>query len=277
MGNYKFKITNILPNSWFYNSKYSNTNSKGNKNNKTTKKQQITTISSPKTSSPDQRKSYYFTRGLKKSDLNTDTPLKTRSPDPPRKSSNKRRPTNPKKPVHRKSVSPESVSTYSNSSDTDILSPKLSVTCSCKTNSSYDDVYSKVDLPPIITKLRTQQDNKINNISTTRTRSPIRRLKGNCYSPRIGNRVRVHGIYGGRRSYGSRRSLSESMALVKTSVDPGKDFKESMLEMIMENSMKSSKDLEDLLTCYLLLNSNEYHHLIIKVFKEIWLESSNIN
>lgn len=256
MGNYKFKITSMIPNSWFYTFKNSNTSKKVKKNEKIA-------ISSPKTSTVDQRKSYYFTRDLTKTDP------KTSSPDPPRKSSKKRRPTSPRKPIHRKLITPESISTESNSSD------ELSITCSCKTNSSYDEVYNKGDLPPIITKLPNKQKDIING-STTQTRSPNIRTKGNCYSPRIGNRVRVHGINGGRRSYGSRRSLSESMAVVKTSMDPGKDFKESMVEMIMENNMKSSKDLEDLLACYLSLNSNEYHDLIIKVFKQIWLESTNI-
>lgn len=101
-------------------------------------------------------------------------------------------------------------------------------------------------------------------------------MKGNSYSPRIGNRVRVQRINGGRRSYGNRQRLSDSMVVVKTSVDPGKDFKESMMEMIMENNIKSSKDLEDLLACYLSLNSDEYHELIIEVFKQIWFESTHI-
>ncbi|XP_071721197.1 transcription repressor OFP1-like [Rutidosis leptorrhynchoides] len=254
MGNHKFRISSMLPSSWFYNSKKAS--------NKITKKQPITT-SSPQTSSVDQRKSYYFTRDV----IEPEPKTVTRSPDPPRKSSKNRRPSSPKK-----RVTPDSVSMDS----TDIFSPEYSVTCSCKTNSSNDDVYGKDDLPPIVTKLRNKQ-NKIFNKSTTQTRSPNRRMiKGNCYSPRIGNRVKVHGIHGGRKSYGSRRSLSESMAVVKTSVDPGKDFKESMVEMILENNMKSSKDLEDLLACYLSLNSNEYHDLIIKVFKQIWFESTNI-
>lgn len=196
----------------------------------------------------------------------------------------------------------------SNSSDTEILSPELpvssreSLSCSCHTTSSYDEVYGKVDLRPIKTKSTKKEGVEsgkwmieegsrslsvkvvkegVIGISTADTRSPVRRfpggkVKGNCYSPRVGNRIRIQGINGGRRSNGYRRSLSESMAVVKTSVNPGRDFKESMVEMIMQYNMKSSKDLEDLLACYLLLNSDEYHDLIIRVFKQIWFESTDI-
>lgn len=60
--------------------------------------------------------------------------------------------------------------------------------------------------------------------------------------------------------------------MVKASVDPRRDFKESMEEMIAENNIRASKDLEELLACYLCLNSDEYHAVIINVFKQIWLD-----
>ncbi|CAH1418692.1 unnamed protein product [Lactuca virosa] len=311
MANYRLKLSNFIYNSWFH-------------KNKITKKQQSSSSSNPHTKDhlvADQRKSYYFPR-----DLTEDSPPpKTQSPETPRKSSKKRRPPTHKKPVQQKSVSgehtlprrcycrvtPESIWTASNSSDIEFLSPELpvssreSLSCSCNTTSSYDEVYGKVDLPPIITKstkkeglesgkwmidggsrslsMKVVKEDVMETPTTHTTRSPVRRstggkvIKGNCYSPRVGNRVRVQGINGGgRRSNGYRRSLSESMAVVKTSVDPGRDFKESMVEMIMQNNMKSSKDLEDLLACYLLLNSDDYHDLIIKVFKQIWFESTDI-
>ncbi|GAU30841.1 hypothetical protein TSUD_267610 [Trifolium subterraneum] len=71
---------------------------------------------------------------------------------------------------------------------------------------------------------------------------------------------------------GYRRSFSGSLAIVKSSFNPQKDFRESMVEMIVENNIRASKDLEDLLACYLSLNSDEYHDLIIKVFKQIWFD-----
>ncbi|KAG7573091.1 DNA-binding domain ovate family-like [Arabidopsis suecica] len=75
-----------------------------------------------------------------------------------------------------------------------------------------------------------------------------------------------------RRSSESKQDVLESFAVMKQSVDPKKDFRESMIEMIEENNVRASKDLEDLLACYLSLNPKEYHDLIIQVFEQIWLQ-----
>lgn len=110
------------------------------------------------------------------------------------------------------------------------------------------------------------------------TNSPARRflvnspgVKLRTNSPRIASKK----IQAGRKSLSSsrrRRSVSESFAVVKSSEDPQRDFRESMMEMIVENNICASKDLEDLLACYLSLNSDEYHDLIIRVFKQIWFD-----
>ncbi|KAJ8751590.1 hypothetical protein K2173_016839 [Erythroxylum novogranatense] len=71
------------------------------------------------------------------------------------------------------------------------------------------------------------------------------------------------------------KTLSKSFALVKSSADPQRDFRDSMVEMIVENNIRESKDLEDLLTCYLSLNSNENHDLIVKVFEEVWVNMTD--
>lgn len=79
-------------------------------------------------------------------------------------------------------------------------------------------------------------------------------------------------------SKSKRRSFSSgSLAIVMASFDPQKDFKESMMEMIVENNIKASKDLEHLLACYLSLNSDEYHHLIINAFEQIWFNFSHLH
>lgn len=64
----------------------------------------------------------------------------------------------------------------------------------------------------------------------------------------------------------------EGFAVVKSSLDPQRDFRESMVEMIVENNIRASKDLENLLACYLSLNSREYHDLIVKAFEQIWYD-----
>lgn len=63
-----------------------------------------------------------------------------------------------------------------------------------------------------------------------------------------------------------------SFAVVKSSRNPRQDFRDSMLEMIMEKRIRTPEELEELLACYLTLNADEYHDLIIKVFRQVWCE-----
>ncbi|XP_018500816.2 LOW QUALITY PROTEIN: transcription repressor OFP2 [Pyrus x bretschneideri] len=162
------------------------------------------------------------------------------------------------------------------------------------------DSFSELELPPIITKppkfsemVSEVKKNKNKNKKKEQrsiTKSDGRRLPSSNAatspgvrlrnSPRISNRkINQAGL--SRRSVSSnssskRRSISDSFAIVKSSFDPQRDFRESMVEMIMENNIKASKDLEDLLACYLSLNSDEYHEMIIKVFKQIWIDLTDI-
>ncbi|KAK9271247.1 hypothetical protein L1049_026837 [Liquidambar formosana] len=64
--------------------------------------------------------------------------------------------------------------------------------------------------------------------------------------------------------------VMESFAVVKKSEDPYEDFKKSMLEMILEKQMFEAKDLEELLHCFLSLNSRHHHGVIVEAFSEIW-------
>ncbi|KAF7151874.1 hypothetical protein RHSIM_Rhsim02G0148100 [Rhododendron simsii] len=64
----------------------------------------------------------------------------------------------------------------------------------------------------------------------------------------------------------------DSFAVVKSSVDPQRDFRCSMIEMITEKGIRRSEELEELLACYLTLNADEYHDVIIKVFRQVWFE-----
>ncbi|XP_010248390.1 PREDICTED: transcription repressor OFP5-like [Nelumbo nucifera] len=70
------------------------------------------------------------------------------------------------------------------------------------------------------------------------------------------------------------RTGLESFAVAKCSLDPQKDFRESMVEMIVQNHMRQPEELENLLACYLSLNSDEYHDLIVKVFRQVWFDMS---
>ncbi|KAK8928949.1 hypothetical protein KSP39_PZI017480 [Platanthera zijinensis] len=89
----------------------------------------------------------------------------------------------------------------------------------------------------------------------------VRKIK----SPKLGKKVMMR-----QQKKKRRKGLGKSFVVVKSSSDPEKDFRESMEEMIVENKLCSLRELEELLGCYLALNSTEYHHLIVKVFKQIW-------
>lgn len=64
--------------------------------------------------------------------------------------------------------------------------------------------------------------------------------------------------------------VKDSFAVTKRSSDPYNDFRTSMVEMIVEKQIFGSKDLENLLQCFLSLNSITHHRVIIEVFTEIW-------
>ncbi|XP_060211527.1 transcription repressor OFP8-like [Lycium barbarum] len=72
-----------------------------------------------------------------------------------------------------------------------------------------------------------------------------------------------------RRRRVAKGGVKGSLAVVKKSSDPYSDFKDSMLEMIMENQIFAAKDLENMLECFLKLNSQHHHGVIIEVFTGI--------
>nr|GMC54978.1 transcription repressor OFP7-like [Ipomoea batatas]GMC56091.1 transcription repressor OFP7-like [Ipomoea batatas] len=71
--------------------------------------------------------------------------------------------------------------------------------------------------------------------------------------------------------------VKDSFAVVKKTDDPYEDFKISMLEMIVEEQIFAVKDLEQLLLCFLSLNSQHHHAAIVEAFTEIWYELFTIS
>ncbi|KAI7980115.1 Transcription repressor OFP7 [Camellia lanceoleosa] len=63
--------------------------------------------------------------------------------------------------------------------------------------------------------------------------------------------------------------LKESF-VVKKSEDPYEDFKRSMIKMILEKQMFEVRDLEQLLVCFLSLNSHHHYRVIVEAFSDIW-------
>ncbi|KAJ8768676.1 hypothetical protein K2173_023580 [Erythroxylum novogranatense] len=179
----------------------------------------------------------------------------------------------------------------------------------------YDTMISELELPRIVTKPtkrsdRTVEATKFRNSSSKteeskanrspsvkfvkeesiRTRieqninhHPIRKVSSNyagirlrANSPKISNR-KVQACARKSVSSSRKKSVLESFAVVKASVDPQRDFTDSMMEMIVENNIREFKDLEDLLACYLSLNSKDYHDLIVQAFEQIWFNMTGLH
>ncbi|WOL17630.1 hypothetical protein Cni_G26423 [Canna indica] len=65
-------------------------------------------------------------------------------------------------------------------------------------------------------------------------------------------------------------AVRESFAVVKLSEDPMDDFRRSMAEMVVEKEIFDAAGLEQLLRCFLSLNSRHHHAAIVAAFRDIW-------
>uniref|UniRef100_A0A0D9V846 Transcription repressor n=1 Tax=Leersia perrieri TaxID=77586 RepID=A0A0D9V846_9ORYZ len=67
-----------------------------------------------------------------------------------------------------------------------------------------------------------------------------------------------------------RRVAKESMAVAVESAEPYEDFRESMVQMVVEKEIYAWDDLNDLLHQFLSLNSPRHHPLILHAFADLW-------
>lgn len=153
---------------------------------------------------------------------------------------------------------------------TDIQFPKdhhhQSPTSRSTAASIEDDKFHGLQLRPIRTRPASTGARSVHR--TTITRSVA------CpSSPRLRSRKLHDQSSSCRVSTGHQRSsAARSFAVLIASSNPSRDFRESMVEMIVENDLRAPNDLEGLLECYLSLNSREYHRVIKEVFEAIWLQ-----
>ncbi|KAE8686648.1 Detected protein of unknown function [Hibiscus syriacus] len=63
--------------------------------------------------------------------------------------------------------------------------------------------------------------------------------------------------------------IIDGIAVVKNSDDPYRDFRQSMLQMIEEKRIYSTQHLQELLRCFLELNSPCHHRVIVEAFMGI--------
>ncbi|MCO5612872.1 hypothetical protein L7F22_067143 [Adiantum nelumboides] len=61
-----------------------------------------------------------------------------------------------------------------------------------------------------------------------------------------------------------------SLTMEKKTQDPVVDFTDAMLDFILQNHLCSSKELEELLQCFLSINHVEHHDVIVQAFTEVW-------
>ncbi|XP_047973296.1 transcription repressor OFP1-like [Salvia hispanica] len=308
MGNHRFKLSDMMPNAWFYKLRDMSKIRSHNPSHSIKKNIQ--------SSAPNPRKSFYSTSDSGYVRMDTKLCLSPMNPkfsdsrfphEPPRKSAKRR--------VKRRTVytpSPRKIAPseaeipawFNNPAGNIQAGPTSPVkmdfsesslsgfdSCGCDIIIDVDDagtvrtddnssmaefnMISEQGLPPIRTKPAAFNEAPV--------KSPGRGAGGRK-SFSGGVKIRGNGRRLGRRKPGGRRQrngeeegkkgafFSESFAIVKASFDPEKDFKESMMEMIVENNLREAKDLEELLACYLSLNSNNYHDLIIKAFEQIWAQ-----
>ncbi|KAG0492688.1 hypothetical protein HPP92_006086 [Vanilla planifolia] len=66
------------------------------------------------------------------------------------------------------------------------------------------------------------------------------------------------------------RLRSWMVAVAKQSVDPRGDFRRSMAEMVEKKEIYDIADLEQLLHCFLSLNSRRHHIAIVAAFADVW-------
>ncbi|XP_030537480.1 transcription repressor OFP2 [Rhodamnia argentea] len=304
MGNYRFRLSDMMPNAWFY--KLKDMSSRGRRCHSSLKKHRPnvavapSSSYSPRTSSSSahksRRKTIYRPSPTPVWTLPTHIPARSpydddddidASPEPDylyRRLQHHRRPSHSSSESDSDGDALASFDCKLTSSTTDIIID-INQDQSTSTNTTPRPI---LPVPPILTKASftrprprprprsrasstSSSQEQTRKTSPARTRKPGIKVRGN--SPRI----QVAQAQA-RKSISSvkfsNKNLADSFAVVKSSVDPQKDFWESMVEMIVENDISASKDLEDLLACYLSLNPPYYHPHIVEAFERIWFHMS---
>ncbi|KAK9947096.1 hypothetical protein M0R45_012531 [Rubus argutus] len=117
---------------------------------------------------------------------------------------------------------------------------------------------------------------KKSNDKENSTKKKVRRLKRDVSKnwkeaeKSTGEIGKIKSVFQPMRACRRRGMVKESMAVVKKSEDPYEDFKRSMMEMILEKQIFEAKELEELLHCFLTLNSRHHQGVIVDAFSEIW-------
>jgi uncharacterized protein (TIGR01568 family) len=318
MGKYKFRLSDMVPNAWFYKLRDMSHNRRRNQNYSIREglaRKSFTSPASPQRSSfVLNRASYYYPTAVVQATRSLNYPVNlTRRVDTgipletPRKSNRR---------SHRKHMK-----VLINSKSPKLVSPCASVRCDYTNDRDENDKYATEDYETCISDNKretglvdfivdTERESSISKkLDNTETSSKVIKLALSPIRTRSDKKFKDnHSIYAENKSphlkkkkasqsvrpihrqvvsprlatknaskeTNFNRDLEKSLAVMKYSSDPQRDFTESIIEMIIANNMRSSIDLEDLLACYLSLNSADYHSVIVKVFKEVWLDLNRL-
>ncbi|CAL9748680.1 unnamed protein product [Musa acuminata subsp. burmannicoides] len=315
MGNYRFRLSDLMSSSWFYKLKVVGRDNGSRRVQHSMKRFQSSASATASAASlppfqPPKEHDYlpnrasYYTPSKERAEKLPRSPVNPKASDtrfpgePPQKSKRQTRRRTATKPC------------------ADVVSSAVSASCGCRRtaapvslpiygdecdpceptdpsvydhrNADMDLVVSELKLPPILTKPvkkevrepalhETGAFTDHSKAATRRSVSGIHGIKVRQVSPRVGSRK----VPACRKpkvatTQQKRRPVSQSLVMIKSSSNPSRDFTESMVEMIVENNIREAKDLEELLACYLSLNSKEYHEVIIKVFEHIWFVLTDI-
>lgn len=129
-------------------------------------------------------------------------------------------------------------------------------------------------------KVKTEEFQKESAYISRRFRSrKVKQNRKKAHGPRSECRIQaLEGIKSKKKEREEEAAESStiysSFAVVKSSSDPQQDFRESMVEMIEEKGIRRREELQELLACYLTLNCDGHHDLIINVFQQVWFELS---
>lgn len=111
-------------------------------------------------------------------------------------------------------------------------------------------------------------DQKSSHLPSSSASSSDKLHGGDCTSTSFSYNVDASPRY--RNDDTTFSKIQDSVAVVKNSDDPYEDFRQSMLQMIFEKEIYSRNDLQQLLDCFLKLNSPRHHQVIVQAFIEIW-------
>ncbi|CAO1942391.1 unnamed protein product [Urochloa humidicola] len=133
------------------------------------------------------------------------------------------------------------------------------------TNSLYEDpLVAAAAVAPHQLQLEAEREQQ----EARRRRRQQRRRRGRAAT--TGGTAR-HGAVGEEEGEeDGRRVARESVAVAVDSSEPYEDFRESMVQMVVEKEIYAWDDLNDLLHQFLSLNSPRHHPLILHAFADLW-------